>query len=269
MTTKNEKNVCNICKTDPPAPYTKFLQSSCGHTFCDTCIKNHFAKIGTLICQVCKTSLAKTSFAAPLEDDEDTEKEFKIRKDILRNFNKRREDFHSLREYNDYLEHVEEIIANLVKGVDVEKHKAAVKKNKKENAAIIERNKGRKKAEEKEIKRQIGNWKDKEAEEKKREQSKTEEAKAPEPPPVKKTFAYVPQAAPAQPAAVAPTFALPQPVAATAMDTGALTMPAALPLEADPEKKRSRDQIAAKAAGWKDDFVRERALQEAMSSLML
>ena len=42
-----------------------------------------------------------------------------IRRNILRSFNKVREDFEDLRGYNDYLEMVEDIIFNLCNGIDV------------------------------------------------------------------------------------------------------------------------------------------------------
>jgi len=46
-------------------------------------------------------------------------KEIMIRRRISNIFNKREDDFPSLKEYNDYLEEVEDMIFNLVTGVDV------------------------------------------------------------------------------------------------------------------------------------------------------
>ena len=42
-----------------------------------------------------------------------------IRRNILRSFNKVREDFEDLRGYNDYLEMVEDIIFNLCNNIEV------------------------------------------------------------------------------------------------------------------------------------------------------
>jgi hypothetical protein len=47
------------------------------------------------------------------------EKEFDIRKRVLRDFNKKEGDFSTLPEYNDYLEEVETITYNSTNNVDV------------------------------------------------------------------------------------------------------------------------------------------------------
>ena len=48
-----------------------------------------------------------------LFEDANVDKEVDIRRRILKDFNKQEEDFETLREYNDYLEMVEDIIFNL------------------------------------------------------------------------------------------------------------------------------------------------------------
>lgn len=53
------------------------------------------------------------------------------------------DDFSNLREYNDYLEHVELIIANLVNEVDVDKIEDEMRKYRDEHAEEIERNRRR------------------------------------------------------------------------------------------------------------------------------
>ncbi|XP_058207019.1 uncharacterized protein LOC131320350 isoform X2 [Rhododendron vialii] len=63
-------------------------------------------------------------------------KEMAIRKRIATMFNKRVEDFPSLREYNDYLEEVEDMI-NLVEGIDVPIIEAYIARYQKENAEQI------------------------------------------------------------------------------------------------------------------------------------
>ncbi|KAM7270979.1 hypothetical protein ACFE04_030193 [Oxalis oulophora] len=47
-------------------------------------------------------------------------KEISIRKRIANIFNKREDDFPSLKEYNDYLEQVEDMTFNLIQGIDVQ-----------------------------------------------------------------------------------------------------------------------------------------------------
>ncbi|KAJ9550799.1 hypothetical protein OSB04_014844 [Centaurea solstitialis] len=64
-------------------------------------------------------------------------KEMTIRKRIGNIFNKRVEDFSSLREYNDYLEEVEDMIVNLVEGIDVPAIEARIAHYQKENAEQI------------------------------------------------------------------------------------------------------------------------------------
>ncbi|KAH7853718.1 hypothetical protein Vadar_005896 [Vaccinium darrowii] len=64
-------------------------------------------------------------------------KEMAIRKRISNIFNKREEDFSSLREYNDYLEEVEDMTVNLVEGIDVPIIEASIARYQKENAEQI------------------------------------------------------------------------------------------------------------------------------------
>ncbi|KAL1819737.1 hypothetical protein ACET3Z_014606 [Daucus carota] len=64
-------------------------------------------------------------------------KEMAIRKRISNIFNKREDDFPSLREYNDYLEEVEDMIVNLVEGIDVPAIEARIAQYQKENSEQI------------------------------------------------------------------------------------------------------------------------------------
>ena len=56
-------------------------------------------------------------------------------------YNKREEDFPSLREYNDFLEEVEEIVFNLTNNVDLDKTKKKMEIDQKENKDVIQKNK--------------------------------------------------------------------------------------------------------------------------------
>ncbi|CAK7338144.1 unnamed protein product [Dovyalis caffra] len=71
-------------------------------------------------------------------------KEILIRRRITSIFNKREEDFPSLKEYNDYLEEVEDMIFNLVAGVDVTAIEEKIAEYEKENADLILINQARK-----------------------------------------------------------------------------------------------------------------------------
>lgn len=71
-------------------------------------------------------------------------KEIAIRRRISNIFNKREEDFPSLREYNDYLEEVEDMIFNLIEGIDVPVIEAKIAQYQKENAEQIINSQARK-----------------------------------------------------------------------------------------------------------------------------
>lgn len=78
---------------------------------------------------------------ADFEDDRAyLTKEAQIRRRYLRWFNKRRDDFATDSEYDDYLEMVEDIIYNLVNNINVEDTKARVEKYRRENQESIGQN---------------------------------------------------------------------------------------------------------------------------------
>ncbi|CDF38633.1 unnamed protein product [Chondrus crispus] len=78
------------------------------------------------------------------DDSAHLSKDAQTRRRYLRWFNKRRDDFSTDREYDDYLEMVEDIIFNLVNNVDVEETKARVEKYRKENQGSIGQNHAKK-----------------------------------------------------------------------------------------------------------------------------
>uniref|UniRef100_A0A1B0GK57 Uncharacterized protein n=1 Tax=Lutzomyia longipalpis TaxID=7200 RepID=A0A1B0GK57_LUTLO len=71
------------------------------------------------------------------------EKEVNIRKRILRDYNKKEDDFETLEEYNDYLEEIETIIFNLSNDIDIVNTNKRIEQYKKENREIITKNKSR------------------------------------------------------------------------------------------------------------------------------
>lgn len=71
-------------------------------------------------------------------------RELAIRKRIASIYNKREEDFPSLKEYNDYLEEVEDMIFNLVEGINVHEFEEKIQEYQKENAEQIMINQARK-----------------------------------------------------------------------------------------------------------------------------
>ncbi|CAJ0908824.1 2847_t:CDS:2 [Entrophospora sp. SA101] len=100
---------CPICRNNRYlTPNMKLLVSECYHKMCESCIDRLFAN-GAGPCPICKQTLRKINFVVPTFEDLRVEKEIKIRKKLAHQFNKRQEDFDSLKGYNDYLEMVEDI----------------------------------------------------------------------------------------------------------------------------------------------------------------
>lgn len=76
-------------------------------------------------------------------EDPMVEKEVDIRRRVLRDFNKKEEDFASLREFNDYLEEVETIVYNLANNIDIINTNKRIEQYKKENKELILKNKSK------------------------------------------------------------------------------------------------------------------------------
>lgn len=76
-------------------------------------------------------------------EDAMVEKEVNIRKRILRDYNKREEDFPTLREYNDYLEEIETIVYNLANNIDVVETNKRIEQYKKDNREQIVKSKSK------------------------------------------------------------------------------------------------------------------------------
>lgn len=74
-------------------------------------------------------------------EDPMVEKEVDIRKRILRDFNKKEEDFSTLREYNDYLEEIETLVFNLSNNIEIIETNKKIEQYKKDNKEQIMKNK--------------------------------------------------------------------------------------------------------------------------------
>lgn len=85
--------------------------------------------------------LRRNNFRVQLFEDPVVEKEVDIRKRVLRDFNKKEEDFATLAEYNDYLEEIETIIYNLTNDIDIVETNKKIEQYKKENRELILKNK--------------------------------------------------------------------------------------------------------------------------------
>jgi CDK-activating kinase assembly factor MAT1 len=124
--------------------------NECGHPICQNCVDNIFSRnANTCPYQGCERVLKKNTFWPQIFDDPMIEKENFIRKKVLKVYNLLEDDFPSLREYNDFLEHVEEIIYKLVNDEDVAEVEEEMRTFREEHADIIERNRRRLNADDK------------------------------------------------------------------------------------------------------------------------
>uniref|UniRef100_A0A3P9KKI3 CDK-activating kinase assembly factor MAT1 n=4 Tax=Oryzias TaxID=8089 RepID=A0A3P9KKI3_ORYLA len=134
---------CPRCKTTKYRnPSLKLMVNVCGHTLCENCVEMLFVR-GAGNCVQCNTPLRKNNFRVQLFEDPTVDKEVEIRKKVMKIYNKRECDFQSLREYNDYLEQVEDIVYNLTNNVEVESTKLRMEQYQRENKDVIQRNKAK------------------------------------------------------------------------------------------------------------------------------
>ncbi|KAL2538860.1 CDK-activating kinase assembly factor-related [Forsythia ovata] len=180
-------------------------------------------------------------------------KEIATRKRIASIYNKREEDFPSLREYNDYLEEVEDMICNLIEGVDVPAIEAKIAEYQKENAEQI-MNAHARKAEE--YAAAVAASKGQPAQTGVDLSSSSQAGTG--------TGAQG-QYAPAVAGAVQPrpTGMAPQPI-----PVGSGHDMLGLEYE-DEEKMKIRAEKAAKAGGWNAEISKKRALEEAFASIWI
>lgn len=138
-----DDQACPRCKTTKYRnPSLKMMVNVCGHTLCENCVDLLFLK-GSGSCPECKIPLRRTNFRVQMFEDSMVEKEVNIRKRILRDFNKKEEDFATLREYNDYLEEIETIIYNLANNIDVVETNKRIEQYKKDNKEQIAKSKSK------------------------------------------------------------------------------------------------------------------------------
>ncbi|XP_012283951.1 CDK-activating kinase assembly factor MAT1 [Orussus abietinus] len=138
-----DEQACPRCKTTKYRnPSLKLMVNVCGHTLCESCVDLLFLK-GSGACPECQIPLRRTNFRVQMFEDSMVEKEIDIRKRILRDFNKKEEDFATLREYNDYLEEIENIIFNLANNIDIIETNKRIEQYKRDNKEQIMKNKSR------------------------------------------------------------------------------------------------------------------------------
>lgn len=138
-----DDQVCPRCKTTKYRnPSLKLLVNVCGHTLCESCVDLLFLK-GAGACPECNVPLRRSNFRVQLFEDPMVEKEVDIRRRLLRDYNKKEDDFATEAEYNDYLEDIENIIYNLCNNIDIVNTSKKIEQYKKDNRETILRNKNR------------------------------------------------------------------------------------------------------------------------------
>ena len=143
--------VCPRCKTTKYRnPNMKLMVNVCGHNICENCVELLFVK-GSGACPECNVPLRRTNFRLQLFEDAAVDKEVDIRRRILKDFNKHEEDFETLREFNDYLEMVEDIIFNLTNNIDILETNKMISAYKEANKETIMKNRSRQSREQLEL----------------------------------------------------------------------------------------------------------------------
>lgn len=150
---EGENAICPVCKSSRYLnPSLKFLiNSECYHIMCTSCVDRLFTS-GPAPCPVagCHKTLRKRGFHPAFFADLNIEREVDIRKRVGAIFNRREDDFETLRDWNDYLESIEDLIFKLTEGTPQERKEAeaALKEYKEANQRLIEENERQEKMEE-------------------------------------------------------------------------------------------------------------------------
>ncbi|KAL1964599.1 hypothetical protein VTN77DRAFT_6773 [Rasamsonia byssochlamydoides] len=141
-----EDEVCPVCKSSRYLnPDMRFLiNPECYHKMCESCVDRIFSS-GPAPCPVagCHKTLRKNRFRKQTFEDISVEREVDIRKRVMQILNRREDEFDSKRAYDDFLEQREEIISNLVNGIDVAKTESDLKKYAAANMDSIRANQAR------------------------------------------------------------------------------------------------------------------------------
>lgn len=116
-------DVCPVCKSSRYLnPHMKFLVNpECYHKMCESCVDRIFSH-GPAPCPIagCARTLRKGRFREATFEDLKVEREVDIRRRVASILNKTADDFETLKDYNDYLETVEEVTWNLILKIDVD-----------------------------------------------------------------------------------------------------------------------------------------------------
>ncbi|PGH04528.1 CDK-activating kinase assembly factor MAT1 [Helicocarpus griseus UAMH5409] len=138
-----DTEVCPVCKSSRYLnPDMRFLiNPECYHKMCESCVDRIFSS-GPAPCPVagCHKTLRKNRFRKQTFEDIGVEREVDIRKRVMQILNRREEEFDSKLAYDNFLEQREDMITNLVSGIDVAKTEAQLSQYAAANAKSIRHN---------------------------------------------------------------------------------------------------------------------------------
>eukprot|EP00123_Amoebidium_parasiticum_P013184 comp21815_c0_seq1/m.31079 comp21815_c0_seq1/g.31079 ORF comp21815_c0_seq1/g.31079 comp21815_c0_seq1/m.31079 type:complete len:323 (-) comp21815_c0_seq1:512-1480(-) len=139
-----DADTCPKCARDRGVHHNMvFMVSPCGHKVCDDCRQRMYGYNQSAQCHQCRMVVNKNAWTEQRFEDIGVQKEVQIRAKYQKEWNKTREDFKTLDEYNDYLEEFEEIIYCLVNNENVEWAKEKLQRNMQENHRLIQKNQER------------------------------------------------------------------------------------------------------------------------------
>lgn len=116
---EDTEEMCPICRSSSYLnPEMRFLVNpECYHKMCESCVDRIFSG-GPSPCPFrgCGKILRKSRFKRQVFDDLKVEREVDVRQRICRVFNRPEDSFASEREYNDYLEKIEDLVFRIAGG---------------------------------------------------------------------------------------------------------------------------------------------------------
>ncbi|KAF2210824.1 hypothetical protein CERZMDRAFT_44492 [Cercospora zeae-maydis SCOH1-5] len=119
----DDSEICPVCKSSRylNASLRFLVNPACYHRMCESCVDRLFSH-GPQPCPIpkCRETLRKNRFRQQTFEDIQVEREVDIRRKVAAVFNRREDEFESLRDYNDYLNDVEDITFNLINRIDEE-----------------------------------------------------------------------------------------------------------------------------------------------------
>lgn len=113
----------------------------CWHQYCTTCLDRLLMRQQKFQCLKCSTLVKRSTLDARSRDEIEVERDVLARRKVLAVFNKPQSSFESDKEYNDYCERREDLVADLCAGGDVAKSvQETLKKYQSEHSSDVARN---------------------------------------------------------------------------------------------------------------------------------